>query len=169
MFRVFKEVKRGEIWFNSYTSRDGQEKRVPILVVSPDERNERSQFITAVRLSRGTYSGVGHVSVPQSAFTNVSSAEPMSDSTVYAETVSSVRKDNLKEYVCDLTDEDYMKRITDEIQGQIGVRKDGSQAAMTREKLEMQANRMMFRPTETAPWYSADISPQKRDTAQTED
>ena len=143
-------MKRGQVYFNHYRDAMGRDKRVPVLILSRDDYNRQGEFVTALRLTR--YNNVPcaqHVYIPGSAFSETT--QYMGDCYALAETVGSVKKAAMEGPIAELSLQDCMDAVCGAVEYQIGTRAAEKAAPMER-------------PTLSAPWYSAAVSPQMRPT-----
>lgn len=138
-------MKRGQVYFNHYRDMTGKEKRFPILVVSRDDYNKDSEFVTGVRLAKYNNAPCPqHVFLPGSAFTDTTVV--MGDCYALAEMVSSVRKSSLEGPIAAVGNV-ILDAIGFAVEYQIGTRDAQTDA-----------------PSKESPWYSAAVSPQMRPT-----
>ena len=153
-------IKRGQVYFNHYHDAMGNEKRLPVLVVSGDEYNGRSQFVTCVRLAKYN-SGVcpQHVFIPANAF---SETQILSDCYALAETINSTRQTSMEGPIGVLASDYYMSAVGDAIKFQVGLAMTEPYQPMARE------NQTGKRPSTEAPWYSAALrADENRETRET--
>lgn len=145
-------MKRGQLFFNKYKDTKYQDRRIPVLIVSPDEYNDSSDFVTCVRTVKFVAGPKRetHVFIPRTAFQGIAE---LCDCYALADTVGSVRKTNLGGPIGVLLDESYMDKVCKAIEMQIGVEPMRWIDART-EPVSM-VN--VERPTQTQPWFSAEI------------
>ena len=88
-------MKRGQVYFNHYHDATGREKRIPVLILSRDDYNHDSDFVTAVRLAKYNNNPCAqHVFIPGSMLTDTTTN--IGDCYALAEAVSSIRKSSLE-------------------------------------------------------------------------
>ena len=151
-------IEQDCVYMNAFRDALGKERRVPVLVISPNEYNESGMFCTTVRLSRVADRGFApqHVHIPQGAFLeNCMSG----DSIALCETVSSTRKSTLIGPIARLVSAYYKKQVQDAIKYQVGISSEPRQIPRT-EHIPQQG----IGTERNQPWYSVAGSPQMRET-----
>lgn len=155
-------MKRGQIYFDRYRDAQGRDRRIPFLIVSEDDYNARSQFVTGVRLSRYDSSPCPqHVFIPRSAFAET---DYLGDCYALVETINSIRQTNLEGPIGVLASNYYTKAVEDAIKIHVGIE-------MTKPYVPMERPIAMpsAKPSAQAPWYSAAGSQQTRVTQAAEE
>ena len=154
-------MKRGEIYFNRYTDSTGKLRKIPVVVMSKDDYNEKSEFATCVRMVREV-NGISrptHVPVPKDAMKITDALVELTNGTALAETIGSVRKTNLVGPVGYMDSEELMRKIADAITKHVGAGWDGEPK---REEAEEMTSEQ--RPTKDCPWYSPQVEKEQRIT-----
>ena len=106
-------MKRGEVYWHIYRDKTGQERRIPFLVVSNDEYNNRGDFVNGVRMVHFDNDPQPyHVPIPEDAF-EVNTV--IKSSVALCETMSSVRKGNLQGPVAFLPNGYHMAQVCEGI------------------------------------------------------
>lgn len=104
-------MRKFEVYWNISHDKFGGERRYPMMVVSTEEANEKSQFVTAVRLTNfEKYQSPSHVKIPREAWNRQSE---IADAIVLCETVGSTRKTNLYGPISYLGNPAYQKMVDD--------------------------------------------------------
>ena len=88
-------MKRGQVYFDHYKDRNGVSRRIPVIIVSNNEYNSTSDFVTVVRVVRrvlGQEKRGPQVFIPGAAFTETNI---LSDGDAVCEAFTTVRKANL--------------------------------------------------------------------------
>lgn len=146
-------MKRGQVYFDHYKDRNGVGKRIPVIIVSNNEYNSTSDFVTVVRLVRrvlGQEKRGTQVFIPGAAFTETNT---LSDAYAVCEAITTVRKSNLEGPIGVLASDYYMGEIVDAIQCQVGA----LPMRPVERRNETPSNVILGRPTAAVPWYSADL------------
>lgn len=148
-------MKRGEIYFNRYIDMDGRHRRIPSIVVSGDEYNASSDFVTCVRMVR-TVNGIHrptHIPVPlRSIRFSENCPNALSDGVVIAEGVSSVRKENMVGPVGIVADQSVMDEISEAIRRHVCADTTPDADGFTK----------AVPPTRDCPWYSPQIQKEQQ-------
>ena len=112
-------MKRGEVYWHIYRDKTGQERRIPFLVVSNDEYNNRGDFVNGVRMVHFDNDPQPyHVPIPEDAF-EVNTV--IKSSVALCETMSSVRKGNLQGPVAFLPNGYHMAQVCEGIRRLCGM------------------------------------------------
>lgn len=111
-------VNRGEIYWDHFKDATGRDRKVPLLVVSTDNYNTNSLFVTGVRLVQyDNRPCPQHVHVPASAFERTMI---LGDCVALCETVSSIRQTALSGPI-GVLGEAYMAEVENGIRYQLGM------------------------------------------------
>jgi len=151
-------MKRGEIYYNKYVDSTGRPRKIPVVVVSEDGYNARSDFATCVRMVKEV-NGVPrptHVPVPKDAMGITDPVIEMSDGVALVETISSVRKTNMVGPIGEMKDAGLMREITEAIRGHVGDTWDD----------DADADTCAERPTKDCPWYSPQVAKEQKKGAE---
>lgn len=149
-----KDMERGQIYFNKYVDSMGKPRKIPVVVVSEDVYNDNSDFATCVRMVREV-NGISrptHVPVPKDAMKITDAMVELTNGTVLAETIGSVRKTNLVGPIGRMDSDELMRKIADAITSHVGA---GWEGKPKREEPEVMTSEQ--RPTKDCPWYSPQI------------
>ena len=104
-------MRKFEVYWNISHDKFGGERRYPMMVVSTEEANEKSQFVTAIRITNfEKYQSPSHVKIPREAWNRQSE---IADAIVLCETVGSTRKTNLYGPISYLGNTAYQKMVDD--------------------------------------------------------
>ena len=154
-------MKRGEIYFNNYTDSTGRARKIPVVVMSEDDYNGKSDFATCVRVVREV-NGIArptHVPVPKEAMKITDPEVALTNGVALAETIGSVRKTNLQGPIGHMENEELMRKIADAITSHVGAGWDGKPK---RNEAEVVTSEQ--RPTKDCPWYSPQVEKEQRIT-----
>lgn len=154
-------MKRGEIYWNEYKDSMGKERRIPVMVVSPEEMNEKTEYVSAVRLvKQDNAPGPTHIEIPVDA---IEDNHNLMSCVALTETVSSIRKGNMKGPAGKVTSPYYLQEISRGIRIQCGM--EYLKPEIESAKPAWQGT---FVPSKEHPMYSAAFSPQMRETKEPE-
>ena len=153
-------MKRGDIFFNKYVDSMGKVRKIPVVVMSNDEYNAQSDFMTCVRMVREV-NGISrptHVPVPKDAMRVTDPDVALTNGVALAETIGSVRKTNLVGPIGHMESPELMLKIADAITSHVGAgwdceSKEGAEVITRAEK-----------PTKDCPWYSPQVEKEQRIT-----
>lgn len=149
-----KDMERGQIYFNKYVDSMGKPRKIPVVVMSNDEYNAQSDFMTCVRMVREV-NGISrptHVPVPKDAMKITDPEVQLTNGVALAETIGSVRKTNLAGPIGRMDNPELMRKIADAITSHVGAGWDGKPK---REEPEVMTSEQ--RPTKDCPWYSPQV------------
>lgn len=147
-------MKRGEIYWNLYRDSIGRDRHVPVLVVSDRQYNDRSDYVSAVRLVQFDREKCArHIQIPVDA---ISENRGLGSCVALTETLSSMRKNSMVGPVGRVDSPYYMEAVMKGIRYQLGMEREPVQEMPgynTTSNLDLGKN-----------WYSAAHSPQMRPT-----
>lgn len=150
-------MNRGEIYWNEYKDSMGRERRVPVMVVSTKEINEKTDYVSAVRLVKQDIAPrPTHVAIP---FEAIEDNRGLISCVALTETISSIRKGNMKGPAGKVTSPYYLQEISRGIRIQCGM--EFVKPEIESAKPAWQGT---FVPSKERPMYSAANSPQMRPT-----
>ena len=157
-------INRGEIYWNVYMDSLGRERHVPVMIVSDGGYNERSDYVSAVRLVRFDREQCArHIPIPADAISN---NRGLQDCVALTETLSSIRKGSLQGPVGFVISPYYIEAVMKGIRYQLGMEKEPP----------MQGTPIMNTPSNRdwaqnwgKKFYSAAHSPQMRETMPTQE
>lgn len=154
-------MKRGEIYWNEYKDSMGKERRIPVIVVSPEELNGNTEYVSAVRLvKQDNAPGPTHVEIPADA---IEDNRNLMSCVALTETVSSIRKGNMKGPAGKVTSPYYLQEISRGIRIQCGM-----EYLKPEIEIAKPAWQGTFVPSKERPMYSAAFSQQMRETKEQE-
>lgn len=151
-------MKRGEIFFNKYVDSMGKPRKIPVVVMSEDDYNGKSDFATCVRMVREV-NGIArptHVPVPKDAMKITDPDVALTNGVALAETIGSVRKTNLQGPIGHMENEELMRKIADAITSHVGAGWEGK----TKKGAEVMTS--ADRPTKECPWYSPQVEKEQK-------
>ena len=148
-------MKRGEIYFNRYVDAAGRHRSIPSLVVSADDYNASSDFVTCVRMVR-TVNGVHrptHIPVPAASIRfSENCPGALEDGVAITEVLSSIRKDNMAGPVGIVADQAVMDEISEAIRRHVCADTTPDADSFTK----------AVPPTRDCPWYSPQIQKEQQ-------
>ena len=148
-------MKRGEIYFNRYVDAAGRHRSIPSLVVSADDYNASSDFVTCVRMVR-TVNGVHrptHIPVPAASIRfSENCPGALEDGVAITEVISSIRKDNMAGPVGIVADQSVMDEISEAIRRHVCADATPDADSFTKS----------VPPTRDCPWYSPQIQKEQQ-------